>query len=183
MKVSRSFWPNLITLSNLSLGMTAILIITDPESSRDMLFIATFLVTFAAMTDRLDGKIARRLNAVSEMGKELDSLADLVSFGIAPAVIAWRLGLNELGWVGGLTCILYPLAGAFRLARFNSTVFENVFTGVPITIAGTMMSLANLFNCFLLARGRLTPLNGIVTALIALLMSYLMISKFKIKKR
>jgi CDP-diacylglycerol--serine O-phosphatidyltransferase len=148
-----------------------------------MLFIASFLVAFAAMTDRLDGKLARRLNAVSELGKELDSLADLVSFGIAPVVNAWRLGLETLGLIGMLVCIIYPLAGAFRLARFNSTVFENVFMGVPITIAGAFMSLVNLFNCFLLTRDRLTPFHGVVTALIALLMSYLMVSKFRIQKR
>ncbi|MHB1455030.1 MAG: CDP-diacylglycerol--serine O-phosphatidyltransferase [Saccharofermentanales bacterium] len=183
MIISRSVWPNLITLSNLSLGMIAILIVTSPDASNDMLFVASFLVTFAAMTDRLDGKVARRLNAVSELGKELDSLADLVSFGIAPVVIAWRLGLETLGWIGMLVCIIYPLAGAFRLARFNSTVFENVFMGVPITIAGALMSLVNLFNCYLLTRDRLTPLNGVITALISLLMSYLMISKFRIHKR
>ena len=183
MIISQSVWPNLITLSNLSLGMIAILIVSSPDASMDGLFIASFLVAFAAMTDRLDGKVARRLNAVSELGKELDSLADLVSFGIAPMVIAWRLGLETLGWTGMLVCILYPLAGAFRLARFNSTVFENVFMGVPITIAGAFMSLINLLNCYLLSRDELTPFHGVVTALIALALSYLMVSKFRIRKR
>ncbi len=89
-KISRSVWPNLITLSNLTLGMAAILIVSTPSSSGDMMFIASFLVALAAVTDRFDGKVARHLDAVSELGKELDSLADLVSFGIAPVVIAWR---------------------------------------------------------------------------------------------
>ncbi len=183
MKVSRIVWPNLITLSNLSLGLVSLLIVSEPGATPDMLFIASFLVTFAAVTDRLDGKVARRLNAVSLLGKELDSLADLVSFGVAPIVAAWRLGLDTLGLAGALVCILYPLAGAFRLARFNSTAFDNVFTGMPITIAGALMSLVNLFNCFLLSRERLTPLHSVWTALIALLMSYLMISRLQIRKR
>lgn len=184
MRFSRSFWPNTITLINLSLGMVAILLVTTPSDSKnDMLVIASFLVMFAALTDRLDGKIARKLNAESELGKELDSLADLVSFGIAPILIAWKLGMMDLGWIGAIICIIYPLSGAFRLARFNSTDFENIFTGVPITVAGAFLSLVNLINCFFLVNDQLYLRHAIITAVIALLLSYLMISKIRISKR
>lgn len=181
--ISRSFWPNLLTLTNLSLGMIAILFVTSPEINSDKLFIASFLVALAALTDRMDGKLARKLNAVSDLGKELDSLSDLVSFGIAPMVIAWRLGLHTLGWIGMIVCIIYPLAGAFRLARFNSVIFNDVYIGMPITIAGAMMALINIFNCYLLIRGRISPINGIVTSLLVLVLSYLMIARFEIRKR
>ncbi len=182
-KISRSVWPNLITLSNLTLGMAAILIVSTPEASNDLMFTASFLVALAAVTDRFDGKVARRLDAVSELGKELDSLADLVSFGIAPVVIAWRTGLITLGWIGLLVCIIFPLCGAFRLARYNSTRFEDVFTGMPITIAGALMALINILNCFLLARDMISPINGIFTAISAVVLSYLMISRIRIRKR
>jgi len=172
-----------MTLGNLSLGMAAILIVTKEKVSIDMLFIASFLVALAALADRFDGKLARRLNAESELGKELDSLADLVSFGIAPMVVAWRVGLYTIGWIGVIVCIIYPVAGAFRLAKFNTTVFEEYYTGIPITIAGAIMALVNIFNCYLMLRDNVTPMSGIITSLLALLLAYLMVSRFQIRKR
>lgn len=183
MKFTKMHWPNIITLLNLSFGMIAILLVTTASANNNSLVNASFLVMFAALTDRLDGKVARKLNAESELGKELDSLADLVSFGIAPIIIAWRLGLMELGWVGMLICIIYPMAGAFRLARYNSCDFNNVFTGVPITIAGALLALANLGNCFFLIKNTLMLWHTIVTAVLILLLSFLMVSKIRIEKR
>lgn len=183
MKISKTVWPNIITLGNLSLGMVAILLVTNSSPKNDLLVKASFLVMFAALTDRFDGKVARRLNAVSDLGKELDSLADLVSFGIAPIVIAWKMSLMSLGPVGAVICVLYPLAGAYRLARFNSTEFDNVFMGVPITIAGALLSLINLVNSFAIVKNRFNLTYTIVTAIAALLLSYLMVCKIKIDKR
>ncbi len=183
MKYSRSIWPNIITLSNLSLGMIAILLVIDSTPQNDLLVRASFLVMFAALVDRFDGQVARRLNAVSELGKQLDSLSDLVSFGIAPIVIAWKMGLFSLGTVGMIICVIYPLAGAFRLARFNSMEFDNVFMGIPITIAGATMSLMNLINSFAITKGRYNLIYTIITAILSLLLSYLMVSKIKIDKR
>lgn len=183
MKFTRMHWPNVITLLNLSIGMIAILLVTTSTANNNSLVTASFLVMFAALTDRLDGKVARKLNAESELGKELDSLADLVSFGIAPIIIAWKLGLMELGWVGMLICIIYPMAGAFRLARYNACDFNNVFTGVPITIAGALLALANLANCFFLIKNTLMLWHTIATAVLVLLLSFLMVSKIRIEKR
>lgn len=183
MKISKSVWPNIITLGNLSLGMIAILLVANSSPKSDLLIKASFLVMFAALTDRFDGKVARRLDAVSDLGKELDSLADLVSFGIAPIVIAWKMCLITLGPVGAIICVIYPLAGAYRLARFNSSDFDNVFMGIPITIAGALMSLINLLNSFAIIKGHLTLKYTIATAVITLLLSFFMVSKIKIDKR
>jgi len=183
MKISKTILPNIITLGNLSLGMIAILLVANSSPKNDLLVIASFLVMFAALTDRLDGQVARRLNAVSDLGKELDSLADLVSFGIAPIVIAWKMCLMSLGPVGAIICVIYPLAGAYRLARFNTSDFDNVFMGIPITIAGALMSLINLINLFSMIKGRFHFAYTIITAIATLLISFLMVSKIKIDKR
>ncbi|MHB1485085.1 MAG: CDP-diacylglycerol--serine O-phosphatidyltransferase [Saccharofermentanales bacterium] len=183
LKNSKSILPNIITLTNLALGMIAILLVVKPSPDNDFMVVASFLVMFAALTDRIDGKVARRLNAVSELGKELDSLADMVSFGIAPIVIAWKMSLMSINYIGLLICIIYPLAGAFRLARFNTTKFDNVFTGIPITIAGALMSLINLINLFALLKDRYTFTHTVVTAVVTLLLSFLMVSKIKIEKK
>lgn len=182
-KKSKSILPNVITLMNLSLGMVAILLAATPRPDNDLLVLSSFLIMFAALTDRLDGKVARRLNAVSELGKELDSLADMVSFGIAPVVIAWEMSLMPWGFAGLLICVIYPLAGAYRLARFNTVKFDKVFTGIPITIAGALMSLVNLVDLFALLKGRFTIAYTIITAVVLLLLSFLMVSKIKIDKR
>jgi len=183
MKISRSVWPNILTLGNLSLGMFAILLVMTSSPKNDLLIKASFLVMFAALTDRFDGKVARKLDAVSDLGKELDSLADLVSFGIAPIVIAWKMCLMSLGPVGAIICVTYALAGAYRLARFNSTDFDNVFMGMPITIAGAMIALVNLVNSFAIIKNRFNLAYTITTAVISLLLSFLMVSKIKIEKK
>lgn len=183
MKYSKSIWPNIITLSNLALGMVAILLVADSTPGNDLLVKASFLVMFAALIDRFDGQVARRLNAVSELGKELDSLSDLVSFGIAPAAIAWKMSLVSFGGVGMGICVLYAMAGAFRLARFNSMEFDNVFMGIPITIAGATLSLINLINAFAITKGHYNIVYASVTALFILLLAYLMVSKIKIEKK
>jgi len=183
MKISRSVWPNAMTLGNLALGMFALLLVANSSPKNDLLVKASFLVMFAAFADRFDGKVARRLNAVSELGKELDSLADMVSFGIAPIVIAWKMCLMSLGPVGAIICVTYSLAGAYRLARFNSTDFDNVFMGIPITIAGAFLSLVNLVNSFTIIKNRFTLAYTIVTAVISLLLSFLMVSRIRIDKK
>ena len=183
MKIPKSVWPNIITLGNLTLGMMAIMLVIISTPRNDFLIKASFIVMFAALTDRLDGKVARRLNAVSDLGKELDSLADLVSFGIAPAVIAWKMCLVTLGPVGAIICVIYPIAGAYRLARYNSTEFENVYYGVPITIAGALLSLVNLIDSFAIIKNRFTLVYTIVTAVFCLLLSFLMVSRIRVEKR
>ncbi len=170
--------PNLLTFINLSLGIVALLF-----AIKDELIQASLLVMVAALTDRFDGKVARMLDSTSELGKELDSLSDLISFGVAPIIIAWKVSFLDLGIIGYLLTVLFPIAGAYRLARYNVTSFNNVFSGVPITIAGAFLSIINLYNCFSKIRYTYSNVNTIVSAVIIVLLSYLMVSKIQIKKR
>ncbi|MDF2986285.1 MAG: CDP-diacylglycerol/serine O-phosphatidyltransferase [Eubacterium sp.] len=170
--------PNLLTFINLSLGIIALLF-----SIKDELIQASLLVMVAALTDRFDGKVARMLDSTSELGKELDSLSDLISFGVAPIIIAWKISFINLGIIGYLLTVLFPIAGAYRLARYNITTFNNVFCGVPITLAGAFLSIINLYNSFSVMRKSYTNVNTIVVAVIIVMLSYLMISKIQIKKR
>lgn len=170
--------PNLLTFINLSLGIIALLFSIENEFIQ-----ASLLVMVAALTDRFDGKVARMLDSTSELGKELDSLSDLISFGVAPIIIAWKISFIHLGIVGYILTIIFPITGAYRLARYNVTTFNNVFSGVPITIAGAFLSIVNLYNGFAQIRGSYNNVNMIVCAIIVVLLSYLMVSKIQIKKR
>ncbi|MCX7922734.1 MAG: CDP-diacylglycerol--serine O-phosphatidyltransferase [Clostridia bacterium] len=177
MKNIKGTLPNVLTLINLSLGVIAILF-----AFNDDLIPASLLVMLAALTDRFDGKVARMLDATSELGKELDSLSDLISFGVAPIIIAWKISFIPLGVPGYLLTILFPIAGAYRLARFNVSSFDNVFRGIPITIAGAFLSINNLYNSFAVLNGKYTPIHSSVTAALVILLSYLMVSNIRIKK-
>lgn len=156
--------PQIITFTNLSLGVIAII-------STDLSLSAIFII-LAAIIDRLDGKIARKLNAESDLGKELDSLSDLISFGVAPAVIAWKISIGTLSafW-GYIPLLIYVMAGAFRLARYNVSNFSGSFVGMPITVAGFIAAAASFFK----------P-NSIIFAALLLVLSFLMVSTIKIKK-
>jgi len=173
--------PNVLTLSNMSLGVIAILLSVSDKSS-NLLVPASLLVMIAALTDRFDGKVARMLNATSDLGKELDSLADLISFGLAPAVIAWKISFSHLGVPGYLITLIFPVAGAYRLARYNITTFDNFFRGMPITIAGAFLTIDNLYNSFAVIKNKFTNINSLITAILILLLSYFMVCKIKIKK-
>ncbi|WP_024832704.1 CDP-diacylglycerol--serine O-phosphatidyltransferase [Ruminiclostridium josui] len=170
--------PNLLTFINLSLGIIALLF-----AIKNDLIQASLLVMVAALTDRFDGKVARMLDSTSELGKELDSLSDLISFGVAPIIIAWKISFFDLAVLGYLLAVLFPIAGAYRLARYNVTTFNNVFSGVPITIAGAFLSIVNLYNSYSIEHHNYSNINTVITAIIIVLLSYLMISKIQIKKR
>ena len=170
--------PNILTFINLSLGIIALLL-----AFRNEFIQASLLVMVAALTDRFDGKVARMLDCTSELGKELDSLSDLISFGVAPIIIAWNISFLDIGILGYLLAVMFPIAGAYRLARYNVSTFDNVFCGVPITIAGAFLSIVNLYNSFAKIRNDYNNINTIVCAIIVVLLSYLMISKLQIKKR
>ena len=146
--------------------------------------LACLFILFAGFIDRYDGRVARYLNVSSDLGKQLDSLADLVSFGVAPSIlVCYIYNFTSLGIIGYLLVTIFPIAGAYRLARYNSTTFNDVFMGVPITAAGSFLAFYSLIylsynkpNTVSFNSG-----SGLVLGLL-LLLSYLMISKFKIKK-
>ena len=128
---------NAITLSNLGLGIVAIILITKDLSHMSLVFI--FL---AAIFDRFDGMVARHFQAESDCGKELDSLSDLVSFGVAPALLIYHTDLSMMLWVGIAATIFFIITGAVRLARYNVKEFDGAFYGVPITAAGVLLTLS-----------------------------------------
>jgi len=160
---------NVVTLINIIFGSLSILY-TINQSYR---FAAIFIL-LAVMMDGMDGRIARRFDATSELGRELDSLCDLVSFGVAPAVLIYAQVLSYLpGYESLILTVFYITCGCFRLARFNVLRDDHHFMGVPITIAGALMAALSLLA------GRL---NGNVIMIGMVLLSFLMISKLRIKK-
>jgi CDP-diacylglycerol--serine O-phosphatidyltransferase len=166
------------------LGVTAILLAMNDDTKVNYMIPASLLIMVAALTDRFDGKVARMFDVSSELGKQLDSLSDLISFGVAPVIIAWKISLSvHFGIFGYILALVFPIAGAFRLARYNITVFNNVFCGLPITIAGAFLTIDNLYNSFVLIKGRLNLFHSIITAVLIVLLSFLMVSKIRLKKR
>lgn len=174
--------PNVLTFINMSLGVVAILFAVNESKGSGTLISASLFIIIAALTDRFDGKVARMLNASSDLGKELDSLSDLISFGVAPIIIAWKISFVDMGISGYIISLIFPLAGAYRLARYNITSFNNVFKGIPITVAGAFLTLNNIYNSFAMINNKYTELNTSVTILLVILLSGLMVSKLKIKK-
>lgn len=137
--------PSLFTVANLFLGIVAIILIF-PENARYDL--AAMMVIIAMLMDGVDGRVARALNAQSEFGKELDSLSDVISFGVAPAFIMYSVAFQELSaapaWI---ITALFPICGALRLARFNViTSHAGYFIGLPIPAAGGVLATLALFH-------------------------------------
>src|ERR1700751_4105833 len=110
----RTLLPNLITLLALCAGLTAIRLAVE-----DKLELALAAIVFAALLDGIDGRIARMLKGTSRFGAELDSLADFVNFGVAPALMLYFWGLHELGNAGWIAAMVFAISTGLRLARFN----------------------------------------------------------------
>lgn len=136
--------PNLLTLGNLYCGYLSISYIISGDVRN-----ATILIFIALMLDALDGRMARILGVANDMGKQLDSLADVVSFGVAPAFLVAYTYFLDFGGYGILLAGLFPLFGCYRLARFNLTPTEESlkhFKGIPITFAGGLVAFLVLFE-------------------------------------
>ncbi len=111
--------PNLLTAASLLCGVLAIMRCVAPGATSEDVYRSALLLFYAFLFDLFDGRVARMTRTQSSFGVEFDSLADLISFGVAPAVITYRWALSESGVVGGVVCFVYVLGGAIRLARFN----------------------------------------------------------------
>jgi CDP-diacylglycerol--serine O-phosphatidyltransferase len=153
--------PNLFTIGNLLCGVFSITFIMN-----GFLELASMLIFLAAVLDFLDGRIARKLKVNSELGVELDSLADIVSFGVSPALLFHSIATPSI--LTSIAFILFPTMGALRLARFNVKPTIGYFKGLPIPAAG--VSLAGM-GLFLYS-------NTWITILLALLM----VSPIRVKK-
>ncbi|MFC4183682.1 CDP-diacylglycerol--serine O-phosphatidyltransferase [Saccharococcus thermophilus] len=159
---------NILTLTNLSLGGFSVL-----TTLKGQLHVSLLLVFLAAFVDRFDGAVARKLNIESELGKQLDSMSDIISFGVAPALLMYQGLLYEFGAPGAFFTILYIGCGAFRLARFNITENNGYFSGLPITAAGVLLTLSYLTIDYF-------PPQFFIFLMITL--SFLMVGTFKLKK-
>ena len=147
----RTLLPNLITLLALCAGLTAIRLAVE-----DKLELALAAIVFAALLDGIDGRIARMLKGTSRFGAELDSLADFVNFGVAPALILYLWGLHDLKSAGWIAALVFAICAGLRLARFNVMIDDpnkpawagNFFTGIPAP-AGAITVLLPIYITFL----------------------------------
>src|SRR5262245_8775574 len=147
----RTLVPNLITLLALCAGLTAIRLAIEDE-----LKWAVAAIVFAATLDGIDGRVARMLKGTSRFGAELDSLADFVNFGVAPALILYFWGLQELGHVGWIAAMVFAICAGLRLARFNVMIDDpnrpawaaNFFVGMPAP-GGAITVLLPIYVTFL----------------------------------
>ena len=176
-KKARMILPNMLTLIGVCIGLTSIRFALDGRFE-----FAIIAIIFAALIDGLDGRIARLIKGTSKVGKELDSLTDMISFGVAPAFIMYFWKLNSLGRFGWLLCLIFVICVALRLARFNvnsnqePSWRDNFFEGVPSPAGGILVltpliiSLSG-FNFIKLNYDLIVPIFFVAT-------SFLLISKF-----
>jgi CDP-diacylglycerol--serine O-phosphatidyltransferase len=129
--------PNLCTLTNALCGFASIIF-----SARGDFLIASYCILLGAVMDCLDGRIARLAQATSQLGMQLDSLCDGISFVLAPAILMYAWHLKYIGPAGLIACALFLMTGLFRLARFNiiSSQQSTHFRGLPTTIAGCFLA-------------------------------------------
>jgi len=150
-KKARMILPNAITLIGVCIGLSSIKFALDEKFA-----LAVIAILFASLMDALDGRIARLINGTSKMGKELDSLADVISFGVAPAFIMYFWNLQYLDKLGWFVCLIYVVCVALRLARFNVNSNEDpswkddFFEGIPSPAGGiiVLMPLILSFSGF-----------------------------------
>jgi len=128
--------PNMVTSGNLICGMLSMILVLH-----DQVVPAGWMIFAAVFFDFMDGKIARRIGAGSRFGLEYDSLADVISFGVAPAFLLYSVYLKgQFGVTGALVASFFVLCGALRLARFNIVHVPGPFQGLPIPAAGLLVS-------------------------------------------
>ena len=174
---ARMILPNMLTLIGVCIGLSSIKFALDGKFE-----LSIGAIIFAALIDGLDGRIARLIKGTSKVGKELDSLTDVISFGVAPSFVMYFWLLNNLGKFGWLLCLIYVVCVALRLARFNVNSNEepswkdNFFEGVPSPAGGILVLMPLIFSLsefdfFIISYNILVPVFFISV-------SFLLISKF-----
>jgi len=163
----KTWIPNALTSLNLVFGVFAVLTVLQGD-----FILAAYFVVSALIADSLDGRAARYFGVSGDFGKELDSLCDLGSFGVAPAVMAYAFMLKDFGWFGYVAAAFFACCGAFRLARFNvnAATVKGYFMGLPIPAGGAVIAT------FVMMQYR-AP--GWFFPLFVVLVGYLMVSKVK----
>ncbi|MCK5360581.1 MAG: CDP-diacylglycerol--serine O-phosphatidyltransferase [Gammaproteobacteria bacterium] len=160
--------PNLFTTAALFAGFSAII-----QATKDNFELAAILILVAMVLDGLDGRVARMTNTTSEFGVQYDSLSDMVSFGIAPALVLFEWSLHSMGKVGWLVAFVYTVAAALRLARFNTHAADekSFFQGLPSpSAAGILASFIWVVNDYGMQGTDFKLLALILTLLAGILM-------------
>lgn len=166
----RRLIPNMCTSSNLVFGMCSIL-----STYSGNLVWGSIFILLALVADGLDGRTARFFGVASEMGKEMDSLCDLGSFGIAPAFLAWAFVLHNHGILGIVVAIFFAICGMWRLARFNvnASVVHGYFMGLAIPAGGNIVAMTTLLFVLL----GIDPMTfGIAYPIVMAFVGWLMVS-------
>ncbi|MDH4200085.1 MAG: CDP-alcohol phosphatidyltransferase family protein [Spirochaetia bacterium] len=187
--IIKSWIPNAMSLGNLALGFLSILLCTHAGSSvrypvENIYFICSLLILCAVFVDGFDGMVARWLKVESPIGKQLDTLADLTTFGIAPGVLIYTMYFHnipasvnffELPLVSVIIASIYPISAAFRLARFNVDSRHDSFVGLPSPIAGVSLALVGIIY-------KAYPLPGFAVTIWYLSLAILMSSNVRYSK-
>lgn len=174
-RVTRSIIPNLFTAMNMFCGFLSIL----STNNGDYLY-AAWLIIIAALFDAMDGIVARLTKSSSKLGVQLDSLSDVVSFGVAPAFLIYSTYLNNFGTAGIITSALFMIAGGFRLARFNVQLVgfdKSFFSGLPIPLAAITIS-SLILTFYNKVTGYPKNIEKIIIPLL-LILSFMMVSRIK----
>ena len=147
-KKTRYLLPNILTIGGVCLGISSIKFSIEGNYS-----LAVTLILLAAILDALDGRIARLIKGTSDFGKELDSLTDFVSFGIAPVFLLYFWNLNQYGKLGWAITLIYSVCCVLRLARFNLTKLDetqewknNFFEGIPSPAGGLLILMPLIYE-------------------------------------
>ena len=174
---ARMILPNMLTLIGVCIGLSSIKFALDEKFK-----LSIIAIIFAALIDGLDGRIARLIKGTSKVGKELDSLTDVISFGVAPSFVMYFWLLNNLGKFGWLLCLIYVVCVTLRLARFNVNSNEepswkdNFFEGVPSPAGGILVLMPLIFS--LSGFDFLIISYNVLVPVFFISVSFLLISKF-----
>lgn len=170
--IPKLFIPNAITIFSILLGYLSIM-----SALHGYFVVSAWLLILIALLDSLDGRLARALDATSEFGAQLDSLADLLNFGVALSILFYQAFFVDWGWVGMALSFMPTLFSALRLARFNvenedTSVKPPYFTGLPTTLSAILLA------SFVIFAGEMWALNAphLIPAALVLLVSFLMVS-------
>jgi CDP-diacylglycerol---serine O-phosphatidyltransferase len=165
--------PNLVTTCNLFAGFFAII-----QALKGNFILAAYAIVIAAIFDTLDGRLARLTRSTSKFGAEYDSICDVVSFGVAPALLLFQWALEPFGRVGWVACFLFVACGALRLARFNvqvGVVEKSYFQGLPIPMAAGIVASSVLAFSDL----EWDPVGSKLLLFMAILLAFVMVSTFR----
>jgi len=175
-KNSRVILPNILTLVGVCIGLSSIKFAFDNKFE-----LSIIAVIVAGIIDGLDGRIARLIKGTSKVGKELDSLTDVISFGVAPAFIMYFWSLSEIGRLGWLISLIYVICVALRLARFNvnsegeSSWKDNFFEGIPSPAGGILVLMPLIYSFSEIQFFNMN--NKIIVPILFIFISILLISK------